>query len=385
LNWRKKIRLKKFLKMEEKTWYGLNHPEEIDSPALLIYKDRIAYNIQQMISIAGSADRLVPHVKTHKMAEIVKMQLAAGIHQFKCATIAEAEMLANAGAKSILLAYQLNHPKAERFLTLVKKYPDIQFSSLVDNLESAQLLNELFGKEKIIANVFIDVDSGMHRTGIAPDDKLYDLFRHLQTLPHIKFFGLHAYDGHIHDEDSETRTRQCEAGIEKVNVIKQKIINSGFSDVKIIAGGTPTFTVHALHSEEYCSPGTCLLWDYGYNSFLQEQGFECAAVLLTRVISKPKEGIITTDLGHKSVSAENPINKRIFFLNLDEYEVKSQSEEHLVVDVKDWDDIKVGDVLYGIPYHICPTVALYDEANVIEEGNLIDKWNITARRKKITI
>ena len=121
--------------MEEKTWYGLNHPEEIDSPALLIYKDRIAYNIQQMISIAGSPGRLVPHVKTHKMAEIVKMQLAAGIHQFKCATIAEAEMLADAGAKSILLAYQLNHTKAERYLTLVKKYPDIQFFSLVDNPE----------------------------------------------------------------------------------------------------------------------------------------------------------------------------------------------------------------------------------------------------------
>ena len=371
--------------MEEKTWYGLNHPGDIDSPALLIYKDRIAFNIQQMINIAGGAGRLVPHVKTHKMAEIVKMQLAAGIHQFKCATIAEAEMLSDAGAKSILLAYQLNHPKAERFLTLVKKYPDIQFASLVDNLESAQLLNELFGKEKIIANIFIDVDSGMHRTGIAPDDKLYDLFMQLQELPHIKFRGLHAYDGHIHDEDSEPRTKRCEAGIEKVNAIKQKIINSGFSDVEIIAGGTPTFTVHALHNEEYCSPGTCLLWDYGYNSFLQEQGFECAAVLLTRVISKPKEGIITTDLGHKSVSAENPINKRIFFLNLDEYEVKSQSEEHLVVEVKDWDDIKVGDVFYGIPYHICPTVALYDEANVIEEGNLVDKWNITARRKKITI
>ena len=371
--------------MEEKNWYRLNDPEEIDSPALLIYKDRIAFNIQQMISIAGSADRLMPHVKTHKMAEIVKMQLAAGIHQFKCATIAEAEMLAEAGAKSILLAYQLNHPKAERFLTLVRKYPDIQFCSLVDNLQSAQLLNELFGKGKLTANVFIDVDSGMHRTGIAPDDELYDLFVQLEELPYIQFLGLHAYDGHIHDEDSETRTRRCEAGIEKVNVVKQRIINSGFSDLKIIAGGTPTFTVHALHKEEYCSPGTSLLWDYGYNSFLQEQGFECAAVLLTRVISKPVRGTITTDLGHKSVSAENPINKRIFFLNLDEYEVKSQSEEHLVVEVKDWDNIKVGDVLYGIPYHICPTVALYDEANVIEEGNLIDKWNITARRKKITV
>lgn len=371
--------------MEEKTWYGLNHPDDIDSPALLIYKDHVAHNIQQMIRIAGDAGRLVPHVKTHKMAEIVKMQLDAGIHQFKCATIAEAEMLAEAGAKVVLLAYQLNLPKAKRFLTLVKKYPAIQFSSLIDNPESAQLLNELFGKEKMIANIFIDVDTGMHRTGIAPDDKLYELFLQLQQLAHIKFLGLHAYDGHIHDESFDTRKERAEAGIEKVNAIKQKIIASGFSDLKIIAGGTPTFTIHALHKEEYCSPGTSLLWDYGYHSFLHEQDFEYAAVLLTRVISKPIEGVITTDLGHKSVSAENPIHKRVFFLNLSGYEVKSQSEEHLVVTVKDWDQIHVGDVLYAVPYHICPTVALYDEANIIENGNLIDRWNVVARRKKITI
>ena len=371
--------------MEEKTWYGLNHPEEIDSPALLIYKDRVAYNIDQMISIAGSAERLVPHVKTHKMAEIVKMQIEAGIHQFKCATIAEAEMLADAGANSVLMAYQLNQPKARRFLTVIKKYPGIQFSSLVDNIESAQLLNKLFGEEKMIANVFIDVDTGMHRTGVAPDDKLYELFLQLQELLHIKFHGLHAYDGHIHDESFETRKERCEAGIEKVNAIKQKIIAFGFSNPKIIAGGTPTFTIHALHKEEYCSPGTSLLWDYGYNSFLKEQAFEYAAVLLTRVISKPVKGVITTDLGHKSVAAENPINKRVFFLNLSGYEVKSQSEEHLVVEVNDWDRIQVGDIFYGVPYHICPTVALYDEANIIENGNLIDRWNVVARRKKITI
>jgi len=118
---------------------------------------------------------------------------------------------------------------------------------------------------------------------------------------------------------------------------------------------------------------------------LQEQSFEFAAVLLTRVISKPAPGLITTDLGHKSVAAENPISKRIFFLNLEDYEVKSQSEEHLVVSVKDWKDIQIGDALYGIPYHICPTVALYDEANVIEKGAIVDTWKIEARKKRITI
>ena len=129
---------------EKKSWYELNHPEAIDSPALLIYKDRVASNIQTMIRIAGDANRLVPHVKTNKMAEVVKMQLQAGITQFKCATIAEAEMLADAGAKNIVLAYQLTQPKALRFLTLIKKCPAVYFASLIDNVESAKMLNDLF-------------------------------------------------------------------------------------------------------------------------------------------------------------------------------------------------------------------------------------------------
>lgn len=369
----------------KQAWYELNHPEEIDSPALLIYKDRVASNIQTMIRIAGDANRLVPHVKTHKMAEIVKMQLAAGIHQFKCATIAEAEMLADAGAKNILLAYQLTAPKAARFLTLIKKYPEINFSSLTDNIQSAKMLNDLFGNENLVAKVFIDVDAGMHRTGIAPDDSLFNLFVQLNQLSNIKCSGLHVYDGHIRDIDFELRKEHCETGFADVNVVVKKITDSGYPAPMIIAGGTPTFTVHALHKEEFCSPGTCLLWDYGYDAILPEQPFEFAALLLTRVISKPARGLITTDLGHKSVAAENPIDKRIFFLNLSDYGLLSQSEEHLVMEVKDWENIHVGDVLYGVPYHICPTVALYDEANVIENGDLADQWNIVARKKKISI
>ena len=371
--------------MPDKKWYVLNKPDEIDSPALLIFKNRVTFNIKTMVNIAGHPQRLMPHVKTHKMAEIVKMQLEAGISQFKCATIAEAEMLSEAGAKNILLAYQLNFTKAKRFIFLIKKYPDVQFASLIDNFDSAKMLNDLFGKENLKANVFIDVDAGMHRTGIEPGEKLFNLFLELQKLSNINFRGLHIYDGHIRDEDFEIRKQKVEEAFEKVNAVKQQIIeNSILQDVKIIAGGTPTFTIHALNKEEFCSPGTCLLWDYGYDMLLQEQPFEFAAVLLTRIISKPAPGLITTDLGHKSVAAENPISKRIFFLNLENYEVKSQSEEHLVVKVEDWENWNVGDELYGIPYHVCPTVALYDEAVIVEDGNVIDKWNAVARRKRIT-
>lgn len=371
--------------MINREWYELNQPEEMDSPALLIYKDHVASNIQTMIKIAGDASRLVPHVKTHKMAEIVKMQLESGISQFKCATIAEVEMLTNAGAKNILLAYQLNDAKAKRFLVLIKKYPEIEFASLIDNYSSAKMLNDLFQKENLMANVFIDVDSGMHRTGITPGDSLFDLYMQLDKLPNIRCLGLHIYDGHIRDEDFEIRKQKVAESFILINSVVQKIISSGFPAPKVIAGGTPTFTAHALNKEIFCSPGTCLLWDYGYNSILHEQTFEFAAVLLTRVISKPLPGLITTDLGHKSVAAENPIEKRVFFLNLSDYKVRSQSEEHLVVEVKDDKNIQVGDVLYGIPYHVCPTVALYDEANIIGNGNVVDKWDIIARKKRITM
>ncbi|HSN10157.1 MAG TPA: D-TA family PLP-dependent enzyme [Hanamia sp.] len=368
----------------EKAWFELNNPDEIDSPALLVYKKRVALNIQTMINIVGDAARLVPHVKTHKMAEIVKMQTEAGILKFKCATIAEAEMLAEAGAKNILLAYQLNFSKAKRFLSLIKNNPKIEFASLVDNRESSKMLNDLFTEERLKANVYIDVDAGMHRTGIEPDEKLFDLYKELDKLPNVKCEGLHIYDGHIRDENFELRKQKVKEAFAPVNEVIEKIKSAGFPQPKVIAGGTPTFTVHALYKEEYCSPGTCLLWDYGYDSLLSEQNFEFAAVLITRVISKPVKGIITTDLGHKSVAAENPISKRIFFLNLEDYEVKSQSEEHLVIGVKDWENIVIGDLFYGVPYHICPTVALYDEANIIENGDVVDKWNVIARKKKIT-
>src|ERR1700744_5070810 len=114
-------------------WFTLSHPEAIDTPALLVYRDRIAQNIDTMITVAVDAARLIPHVNTHKMREIVEMQIAKGIRRFKCATIAEAEMLAMAGASAVLIAYQLNGPKIDRYLELTRKYPRIAWSSLVDN------------------------------------------------------------------------------------------------------------------------------------------------------------------------------------------------------------------------------------------------------------
>lgn len=366
------------------TWYQLKDEDQTDSPALLIYPERIRHNIREMIRIAGDPARLVPHVKTHKMSGVIRLQLSEGINRFKCATIAEAEMVADAGGKDILVAYQLNPTKAGRFLGLIKAYPNIRFASLVDNTASARMLSDLYADAGLEGSVFIDVDNGMHRTGFPASGDLAGFYREIAALDHILCRGFHVYDGHIHEHDFTKRRAHCEKDMQPVRETMATLKSEGIKDLDVIAGGSPTFPIHAEDPELSCSPGTSLLWDWGYGELLSEQPFIPAAVLLTRIISSTIAGQITTDLGHKSVAAENPISRRIAFLNLENYEVSSQSEEHLVVKLDEaaGSKLAVGAALYGIPYHICPSVALYDQAQVVEDGRVTAQWDIEGRRRR---
>jgi D-threonine aldolase len=107
-------------------------------------------------------------------------------------------------------------------------------------------------------------------------------------------------------------------------------------------------------------------------------------LLLTRIISIMDNETLCTDLGHKSVAAENPL-PRVHFLNAPDANPISQSEEHLVLKLPDTSQWKVGDVLYGVPVHICPSVALHDYATIISCNEVIDQWKVIARTRKITI
>lgn len=364
-------------------WYEVQHPDQTLTPSLLVYKERIAFNINLMIKIAGGVDRLIPHVKTHKMVEVTQMQLAAGITKFKCATIAEAEMLAQAGAKWVLIAYQLVGPNIDRLFTLQQKYPDVHFASLVDSLEQAQQLNTRC--EGRPGFVFIDVNNGMDRSGFPVHQDLTGLYRKIAQLANLTLEGLHVYDGHIREADFAERKAHSDADFTPVQTLRNELIQSGYPTPMVVVGGTPTFPVHAQRADVYLSPGTCLLWDWGYGDRFLDQPFQHAAVLATRVISKPVEHLITVDLGHKAVAAENPIDRRFVFLNLEKYEILSQSEEHGVVRVADWHKVQVGDLLYALPYHICPTVALHEYATVIQNRTVLDKWSILARRRMISV
>jgi D-serine deaminase-like pyridoxal phosphate-dependent protein len=365
------------------SWYNIKNIETIDSPALIVYKERVRQNIQSLIQMKDVA-HLRPHVKTNKIVEVCKMMLDAGITKFKCATIAEAEMLAIINAPDVLLAYQPTATKAKRLLQLVQKYPSTKFSCVIDDAANAEVISKIFSANNLLIDVYIDLNVGMNRTGIKPENA-FELFNTCEAFSGINIIGLHNYDGHIRDTNVERRKHNADEAFDEVIKLAEKIESSSQKQMKIVAGGSPTFPVHAQRKNIECSPGTFVFWDYGYKTQLPDEPFEYATLLITRIISIVDEHTICTDLGHKSVAAENVIEKRIHFLNVENVQPTGQSEEHLVLNVDDSSAYKIGDVLYGVPYHICPTVALYERAIVIENNMAVKEWKVIARDRKITI
>jgi D-threonine aldolase len=366
-------------------WYTIKNTEGLDTPALVIYPDRVAHNIELLKTFVDDVGKLRPHVKTSKSPDVVKLMLEAGIRKFKCATIAEGEMLATAGATDVLLAYQPVGPNVRRFCALQERFPETRFTCLIDNPKSLEQLSAISSEFKALTGVLIDLNVGMNRTGILPGKDAYQLYRRAREAPAIEFVGLHAYDGHLRDPDLNQRKQKCDESFRAVADLRKEIAADFEKDPLVIAGGTPTFPIHAKRPEVEASPGTFIFWDRGYQLILPEQPFEIAALVVTRVISRPDPQTICVDLGHKSIASENAITQRVHFLNAGALQAIGHSEEHLVLQVTDSREFEIGDILYGVPYHICPTVALYENARVCRENVAGEIWPIAARKRKITI
>ncbi len=364
-------------------WYTIKNIDAIDSPALVIYKERVRQNIKQAVAMVRNIENLRPHVKTNKIAEVCSMMMDDGIFKFKCATIAEAEMLGIIGAKDVLLAYQPVGPKISRLLQLVQKYPATKFACLIDNITIAENISDLFNAAGLKIEVYIDVNNGMNRSGIKPAGA-FELFGTAKALEGIKIVGLHGYDGHIRITEVAERQQKSNSAFEELKQLQAQIAESYHTNLKLVTSGSPTFPTHAQRENIECSPGTFVFWDWGYKTLVPDEPFDLAALVITRVLSIIDNETICTDLGHKSVAAENPL-PRVHFLNAPEVKPVGQSEEHLVAKVPDASLFSVGDVLYGVPVHICPTVALYERAVVIENNEAVGEWKVVARDKKITV
>ncbi len=370
--------------MQNPDWYKISNAEDLITPSLLVYPERIEKNIQTMIKIAGGTENLRPHIKTHKIAEIIKLQLKYGITKFKCATIAEAELLAICKAKDILLALQPVGVNIHRFFQLIKKYPNSEFSTIIDSYETIEEISKIASEKNMTIPLWLDVNNGMNRTGVSDKVMALKLYKSIATNSNLTAKGLHVYDGHIKDSDLSLREKTCNNAFKIISDLKNDIEDSELKVPFIVAGGTPCFPIHAKRKHVEVSPGTPLLWDQGYKNAFIDLPFLPAAVLLGSIISKPKENFICLDLGHKSVAAEMTF-PRMEILNIHDCKQMSHSEEHLVLECNASDKYKIGDVCYAVPMHICPTVIKYSEVFTVSNNKIAGSWKVAARDYKITI
>jgi D-serine deaminase-like pyridoxal phosphate-dependent protein len=368
--------------------YTVHDTAAVFSPALLFYKDLIRKNIDLAVRMAGGPGRLRPHVKTHKTREITRMELEAGITRHKCATVAEAEMLAGCGAPDVLLAYPVVGPNCGRLARLTRLYPDCRFSVTADDPDAVRALSDVLASAGRTVDVLLDLDVGQHRTGVAPGDEAAALYETFARLPGLRPGGLHVYDGHNHQEHPLEREAAVKRLLQPVLALRSALEAKGLPVPCLVLGGTPTFPVFArmdLPGME-CSPGTCVLHDHGYGSrFPDLSGFTPAALLLTRVISRPTSTRLTLDLGYKAVASDPPAGRRCVLLDVPDYEAVLQNEEHLVIETPAAGRFHPGDEMFAVPTHICPTVAMHRQAYVVEDGRVTGTWDIVARDRVLTV
>ena len=364
--------------------YSVADPDALETPAMLVFQDLVDHNIKSICELVGGGENLIAHVKTHKAEAIVRKQVQQGFAGFKCATLKELEMVLEAGASRAILAYpQCQDIKIERFCDLTAAHADAWVTAIVSSPFHIDVLARVATRREQTLQVMLDLDVGMHRTGIGFGPDAEGLYRLVDAHPYLQAAGLHLYDGHNNYSDVVEREAQAQEHIESLEVFKQQIESAGMTVPYVVAGGSWSFPYYARTEGMYGSPGTFVYWDAGYAHDMSDMPFRCAALILTQVVDIfPEAGTITTDLGCKGISSDLLIEERAVLLGHDKAEMVWQSEEHAMFRIAG-ELPAVGDYLLAVPGHICPTTIRYPGSHVIDaNGKVVDYYLHTARDRE---
>lgn len=366
--------------------YGVCDMEDVLTPALLVYPEIIASNIARTLDLlGGDGDRWRVHIKTAKLSLTLRMLVERGIYNFKCATSLELRVACNSGARDVLFAYPAVAANARRVRELADAFPNVRISVLAENEEQVQQWRG--GR----VGVFLDINSGMNRTGVEQKrtDKVLGLVRAVRDAK-LEFRGLHYYDGQYGGLEERARTIAAHAGYDCLLEIVNEIRRKGLRVPEVITSGTPTLpcslSYAGFRGGEFIhrvSPGTIVYGDATSLAQLPgEYSLRPAVLVLTRVVSQPHPGIITCDAGHKTLSADAGVPTCVV-AGHPELTPISPSEEHLPITVAgEAAPPQVGDSLYLLPRHVCPTVNNFDYALLVQDGQILSVEEVTARGRE---
>ncbi|MGC2661704.1 MAG: alanine racemase [Bryobacteraceae bacterium] len=357
--------------------YRLRAPENILTPALLIYPAIVQSNIDRMIGLmSGNADRWRPHLKTAKMDWVIRKLAASGVKQAKCATTLELLIACESGMEDMLIAFAHNGANARRILEIARAHPAVRISTLIESAD------QITAWTNSPVGLFVDINPGMNRTGVDPTH-VEELVARVRDAG-AEFRGLHYYDGHINQGNLDQRTETAQPGYEALCGLARR---TGAEEV--VTAGTPALPCSLGFAgfqnagfTHRVSPGTVVFNDSSSLRQLPELGFRAAALVLSRVISHPTPAIITCDAGHKSLSVDSGVpNCQV--LGYPGLLPQKPSEEHLPIEIGPGvDPPVVGGLLYLLPRHVCPTVNNFDYALMVQDGEVQSAQRVSARGRE---
>ena len=361
------------------------------SPALFVFMDAVRDNIATMLAHCdGDASRWRPHLKTTKMAPVYRELVTAGVRRFKCATVREAEvMLAvlrqqGVADADLLVAYPHVEPNLSLLGGLAAAHPETRLSVLAEDAEGVAAVPPELG-------VFVDVNVGMDRTG-CPASSLPQIVAAAGAAAGSgQLRGLHFYDGHLTMADSAERRQHAHAAYHTAALVTNAVVSNaevraGSGAVsEIVTSGSTTFMDALAFSwgevlpsagADLChtiSPGTCVFHDARYDGEVEGLGLRPAALVLSRVVSRPTAGRLTLDAGSKGLAAEAGSPVAIVLGRASgggAMEALTPSEEHLPCQLgaAAAEALPRGAHVWLFPRHVCPTVNMYDEAVLVDGG-----------------
>lgn len=354
----------------------------LNTPALVIDRDALQRNIEAMAAFAKAKGvALRPHAKTHKSADIAKLQLAAGALGVCCAKMGEAEALADGGVSSILITSPVVTPQAiARLIALHARIDGLAVA--VDSLDNVAALAAAAKGAARPLPVFVDIDPGIRRTGVGSAEAAVALAQAIATSPSLHFAGVQFYCGaQQHIEAFAARRDAIEERTAYLRQVIERLTVAGFAPPIVTGGGTGTHRIDAaLGVFTELQVGSYVFMDKQYTDCdLTGDGkapFETALFVDTHVISANAPGMATLDAGFKALSTDGgsptivegaPADCAFFFMG----------DEHSAL--LGGHSLKVGDRVVLSAPHCDPTVNLYDAYHLVRDGALIAIWPVTAR------
>jgi len=359
--------------------------DDLPTPALLLDLDLLESNIEKMSQHAkASSIRLRPHAKTHKCAEIARRQIGAGALGVCTSTIHEAEALAAAGIKGLLITSELvGRNKIERLVRLTRKQPDTL--TVVDNAAHAEQLDEAAGIAKITLNVMIDIDPIGRRTGVLPGDDAFGLAEKIVKLSYLKLRGVHSYSG------ASSHVQGFEARREHSGKVMQAPLETFFRmqkagmAVEIFSGGsTGTYNIDpALKGMTELQVGSYAFMDVDYRRIGGQSGavyedFAPSLSVLATVISKNHPDRATVDAGYKAFATDRKFGPEIKGITGVEYQFNGDEHGALLLNNPSR-EIRLGDRVEFIVPHCDPNVNLYDRYYCLRGDKVVAVWPVSGR------